>query len=183
MKFNNRSNTPHKIGDKVIWDNRSPAVECTILMNILSSFQQTYVLASKRGPNAADFQGYWNLICGYLDWDETGSDAIIREVWEEVGLNLREMMTSSGNVIVRNDLHSPWDVITNPWAHLQNVSLRYGIYFISEGFPKLSTKNNEVDGEVSELLWMPIQDINKYKWAFDHNQVIRNYLEINKIKM
>jgi hypothetical protein len=70
--------------------------------------------------------------------------------------------------------------------HLQNVSLRYGIYVESKSLPELpelNTKNNEVSGEVSDLLWMPIQEINNYKWAFNHNEVIKRYLKINKIKI
>ena len=180
MIFNNRNNAPYKVaGGKIIYDNRSPTVEGIILTKNIDGF--IYVLGSKRGPGAADYQGYWNLIAGYLDWDETGSEAIIRETWEEAGLNLPKLLFN--NQIIRNDLYYPWNIVSNPKVHLQNVSLRYGIYVISKKLPELNTKNNEVSGEVSDLLWMPIQEINNYKWAFNHHEIIRIYLKINKIKI
>jgi len=183
MIFNNRNNAPYKVGGgKIIYDNRSPAVEGVILIKNINGF--VYILGSKRGPNAADYQGYWNLIAGYLDWNETGSEAIIRETWEEAGLNLHKLL--SNNQIIRNDLYYPWNIASDPKMHLQNVSLRYGIYVESKSLPELpelNTKNNEVSGEVSDLLWMPIQEINNYKWAFNHNEVIKRYLKINKIKI
>ena len=46
------------------------------------------VLASERGEEAADFQGFWNCPCGYLDFDETAANAARRECYEETGVNL-----------------------------------------------------------------------------------------------
>jgi 8-oxo-dGTP pyrophosphatase MutT (NUDIX family) len=44
-------------------------------------------LIEKRGNKPdLDSKGKWCLPCGYLDWDESGSDAARRELWEEVGL-------------------------------------------------------------------------------------------------
>jgi NADH pyrophosphatase NudC (nudix superfamily) len=50
-----------------------------------------YILLVKRGEACPDFQGDWCLPCGYLDWDETLYQAMIREVYEETGLYLSEL--------------------------------------------------------------------------------------------
>ena len=53
------------------------------------------VLANKRGEGTPDFQGMWNMPCGYLDFNETTAEAVIREVYEETGVRLTSY--TSGN--------------------------------------------------------------------------------------
>ena len=94
MKFNNRPNICHNIPAKtetglettrILWESRSVAVVCVVLL--WKPFcKEPWVLVSQRGPNSADYQGLYNVVCGYLDWDETGFEAVLRETWEEVGL-------------------------------------------------------------------------------------------------
>lgn len=179
MDFKNRPNESYVVetspgSQKLVWESRSTAVNLVILMN--NGIAEDHVLVSQRGPNAADYQGKWNVIAGYLDWDETGPEAAIRECWEEVGFNLPEFMKNGA--VLKNNLDQPWHVKTDPSANRQNISLRYGVYLKADGkeFPWLSLKNNEVKGEVSTALWMPISDIDKHEWAFGHDQVIKDYL-------
>ena len=190
MKFNNRPNKKvieHLTGD-VYWYSRSVAVNGVIII-FLPGHKTPYVLVSRRGPNAADYQGKLNLVAGYLDWDETGTQALYREAWEEVGFDLESFAfpkegDASWYDLASNDLLNPWQVKTNPDnSDNQNVSLRYG--FICElkesKFPELTLDHNEVEGEVSEAWWMPVNEINKYEWAFNHDQVIKDYLARNNL--
>jgi radical SAM protein (TIGR01212 family) len=41
------------------------------------------VLGSERGEEAADYRGFWNCTCGYLDFNETTKEAALRELYEE----------------------------------------------------------------------------------------------------
>ena len=185
MKFTNRPNKLHKIGDKQVWESRSVAVNGVVLI-YLPGHQAPYVLASRRGPKSADFQGMMNVIAGYLDWDETGTQALYRETWEEVGLDLQEFAYPEKDgqdsaywyEVVRNDLDQPWHVKTLPSANRQNVSLRYGFAckMKTPKFPDLSLSNNEVEGEVSEAWWMPVTEIKYHQWAFGHDELIKEYL-------
>jgi len=196
-KFNNTENTPHKIIDlnrlkeilsdkpelydelirnsKLVWESRSVAVAATIMVQCKG---ERYVLIGKRGPNAADFQGHWNLICGYLDKDETLQEATEREVWEESGLDLDLL---KDNLIIDN-LSFPWRVHSHPTANRQNVTNHFACVAKVDELPKLSTDNNEIEGEIEELRWLPISEIDiPYKWAFGHDKVIKKYIElINK---
>lgn len=188
MKFNNRSNTLHKIGNKNIWESRSVAVNGVIVLYLflpasVSSNFRTYVLTSKRGPNAADHQGKYNLVAGYLDWDEDGRQALVRETWEETGLDLEAILDDPSYTIMESNLDSPWHVKTDPSANRQNVSLRYGVKIFSrkQSLPALSVENNEVVGEVEEPKWMLIDDIDKYEWAFGHDKVIKEYLRVDEL--
>jgi len=180
MEFKNRENPSHKIGDKIIWESRSVAVNLVVLI-VRNFYSDPYVLVSKRGPKAADYQDYYNLVAGYLDWDETGTDAVIRETWEEFGLNLPEIMKE--NTILRSNLEQPWHVKTDPASNQQNVSLRYGVKILTRkaNLPLLNIENNEIEGEVEDPQWMPLSKISNYKWAFDHDLLIKEYIKFLKL--
>jgi len=185
MKFNNRPNTPHKVGDRIIWESRSVAVNGVVILYVPGK-QVPYVLVSKRGPKSADYQGYMNLIAGYMDWDESGPEALYREAWEEVGLDLREFAYPEKNgqnsafldKVISNDLEQPWYVKTEPDENRQNISLRYGVALkMKESvLPELSLENNEVLGEVENAMWLPVNQLSNYSWAFEHDKVIKEYL-------
>ena len=88
--FKNRPNEMVTTTDgRKIWVSRSVAV-----VGIITCYSrnQRYFAIEKRGTAInLDKQGLWCLPCGYLDWDESGPDAIRREAWEEIGLNLEEL--------------------------------------------------------------------------------------------
>ena len=186
MEFKNKQNrliVEHLTG-KEYWHSRSVAVNGTIII-FVQGRPIPYVLVSERGPNSADFQGLLNVVAGYLDWDESGTEAIYRETWEETGLDLKALaypdddLSNVTSEVIRNDLENPWHVKTDPWtSNRQNVSLRYG--FIAALriplFPEVNLENNEVEGEVSKVWWMPVNEIDRYEWAFDHDKMIKDYL-------
>ena len=170
MKFKNRPNPVHKIGDKTVWESRSVAVNCVVVAGPITS---PYVLIGQRGKGTPEGVGLWNIPSGYLDYDESGTEAIYREVWEETGLDLQS------EKIIINNLLNPWYVNTHPGENRQNVSLRYGcvIGLIDSILPKLTSENAEPD-EVADLKWIPIFDVENYKFAFNHNIVIKQYINL-----
>ena len=185
MDFTNEQNKLFIVNEdgkeKELWDSRSVALDCVILAWTETS-EEPYVLISERGPAAADFQGYKNIVCGYLDRNETGTMGIIREVWEEVGINLIQLDEELETI---NDLEQPWYVNTDPSSNRQNVSLRYGICILVntiDELPETSTENNEKEGEVTNIEWIPFKDVDNYKWAFNHNNLIKEYLDFVLIK-
>lgn len=173
-KFNNRPNIEHNINGNIVWESRSVAINLVIINYVDDNI---YVLASKRGPNAADFQGKMNIIAGYMDWDESGKEAVFRETWEEVGIDLEKLIKKE--IIIKRHIEQPWYVKTDPHtSNKQNISLRYGIIFVMDKLPKLTVENNEIEGEVDSPIWLPLKEIDNYEWAFNHDQVIKDYFNL-----
>lgn len=46
------------------------------------------VLLIRRGPGARNEQGLWATPGGAVEWDETPAEAVVREVWEECGIEI-----------------------------------------------------------------------------------------------
>lgn len=183
MKFKNTPNKSHKIGDKTIWQSRSVAVNCVIVVTDPSISNEPFVLISKRGTGAPDFQGFWNVISGYLDNDETTSEACVRETWEETNINLYSLLSMKENdrfYIVRNDIEKEWETSSDITNNRQNVSFHYGIDFVMDNFInklELSDKNSEPN-EIADIKWIPVSKIGDYKFAFEHDKLIKKYLSL-----
>lgn len=145
---------------KTAWISRSVAVSGFVFCKDQKG--KWYILANQRGKGTPDYQGYWNSICGYLDYDENANEAIQREVREETGLSLR-----SSNFI-------PYFINSNPKENRQNVTIRF--YKILDGditnWMNFSTDKMEKD-EVANIRWIPIDEIENYVWAFNHNELIK----------
>ena len=155
-------NFPLRYKGKTIWFSR--AVATTLLAFGYDKNQRLHVLANKRGKGCPDFQGYWNVICGYLEFNHTGEQNCKKECEEETGLLINE-----------DDIHF-LGVTTSPKENKQNVSLRY--YTI---LPKSIEEYNfdlskmEKD-EVDDVKFIPIDEIDNYDWAFNHLNLIKNNL-------
>lgn len=148
---------------KRYWISRSVAVS---LFLFIRDGKEIYVLSNKRGKGSADFQGLWNCPCGYLDFDETGEEAAVREVREETGyiLDSKEI-----------DLHK---VITCPSQNHQNVTLRY---VCEKDISELKILAGDFGGEeeeeeVEEVKLINIKDVDNYEWAFGHKEIIKEIL-------
>lgn len=170
MKFNNRQNTSivTKEGAEH-WLSRSVAVTVSIL---LIQNNQPYILINQRGPGVPDFTGYWNLVCGYLDYDETIQEAAIREVWEECGVNAIELMQASEAVF----FDPPWDVNSSPKYSKQNVTTHHGIVAKVEQLPAVSAEHNE-PGETSDIQWLKLEEVSKLDFAFNHKKRIELFIQ------
>jgi len=181
MKFNNRPNKEHKIGDKSIWESRSVAVNAVIIVTDTDFKTEPFVLISKRGPGAADYQGYWNIPAGYLDYDETTSEAMVREVWEETNVNLYSILKmdeDNKNYVVHDFITREWGTNSDITNNRQNVSFRYGIYFVMDDFINklhLSDKNSEPN-EIGEIKWIPLSKVDDYEFAFGHDKLIKEFV-------
>lgn len=177
MKFKNRKNFPHLVDGGVVWESRSVAV--VGLYIIIDNDENEYVLATRRGKGMPDHQGKMNLICGYLDWDENSYEAVLRETWEESGFDVKKYLKTFK--VLNNDLKEPWSVNSNPVKPTQNVTLRHGLVLkMSENdeLPELTTKYNETANESEDPMWIPIKDVYKYDWAFEHDKLIQDYLSL-----
>jgi len=122
-----------------------------------------HVLASERGKGAADFNGLWNCPCGYLDHNETTRQCAAREMLEETGIGISE---EAIKFISYED-----DPVK---ANHQNITFRFGAYDpenVIERLSKFSRKRSEKN-EVGKIKWIPLNEIDKYQWAFGHKTLI-----------
>ena len=153
-------------GTKGPWFSRSVAVATAVL---IQDNGQWYVLANERGTGTPDYQGYWNLPCGYLDYNETAENAAMREVYEETGIRCEN---------IKNIGHS-----TSPNENRQNVCF-YFISFLSGSINDYRfSKDNMEEGEVGGIKWVPLSDADSVKWAFDHDQIIEKIKNRYSYKM
>ncbi|MDD5648858.1 MAG: NUDIX hydrolase [Candidatus Nanoarchaeia archaeon] len=164
--FENKPNTEYKVGGKTIWESRSVAVVGVILAQWN---KKVYTLIEKRSKNMPDSPGKWCLPCGYLDWDETGYEALIREFYEETSLYLPNYK----NQLLFNNDEQPFFVNTDPSENRQNVSLSYITIFDfleEKSLPLeiLNFKNSEID----EIKWVELLDLIEYDFAFNHEERI-----------
>lgn len=177
--FNNRKNQPVEIpGGETIWNSRSCAVVAQICLYNQSD-RNWYILLGKRGSGTPDFQGFWGLPCGYLDWDESLCEAVIREVWEECGLFLPSLSSHPNFLYSDSSLVSPEPFSDAPWSITdrtdnakQNISMHYAVLVGWNGaLPELSdafADPNEVDG----LEWVEMTKATELELAFGHQKRI-----------
>lgn len=169
MQFKNRPNRRIVHEGREYWISRAMAVVAIV---ITETPEQRYVLLGKRGKGTPDFQGYWCLPCGYLDWDESGTEAVLRELYEETGLEVPADHAGQ--------LAQPWQIDTNYSgynAEKQNVTMRYALRFQAENAGSLPPVNNlhcEPD-EVDEVQWVPLEKAIKMDLAFRHQNLIKEY--------
>lgn len=168
--FKNRPNKFHKDKDgKAFWESRSVAVEAVVFAIY---GEHAYVLIEKRSAKMMDSPGLWCVPCGYLDYDESGWEAIVRELYEETGLDVEAYNAS----IIATNNRQPFGVITDPRQNRQNVVLEYCIVMdfnkSMQKFPDyVSSYKNK---EIAEIRWMPFDDRtnSEYVWAFNHDERI-----------
>ena len=147
---------------KQIWDGR---YGCVVSIVFSGKPDGTIcVLANKRGPGCPKEVGKWNMPCGFIDAG-TGRENASREVFEETGILIDpEEFREIGTKVDNED---------------RNITVRYiaGV----EGLPEpaaISDLTGEPN-EVEEIKWIPLHEILKYEWAFDHDKIIIGI--VNKI--
>jgi 8-oxo-dGTP diphosphatase len=173
--FKNRKNYgPIQGPDREYWLGRSTAVVALIVGYTNWS---PYILISRRGSEAYDNIGKWCLPCGYLDWDESGSDAAKREAWEEVGVDVDDIQARKH--ILSASFDQPWRVKTDPSENRQNISLVYGLKFGDnvDDITPIANNVGDTKNEVSDALWMPYGELKKYDFVYGHDTLIKTYIE------
>lgn len=148
-----------KNGKPSAWFSRSVAVATAVLLN---DNGQWYILANERGSGTPDYHGYWNLPCGYLDYNETAEEAAMREVYEETGIRCQN---------IKNVGHS-----TSPNENRQNVCFFFVSFLEGSVDDYPFSKDNMEKDEVGGIRWVPVEDAVNVKWAFDHDGIIERIL-------
>ena len=72
-----------------LWSGRYCAVTGIVMRYIYNPVlgkNDVYVLANLRGPGTPDYQGYWNMPCGFLERNESGEQGVAREILRNVDL-------------------------------------------------------------------------------------------------
>lgn len=178
--FRNRPNRPIPTPEgETIWHSRSVALVGEVCAyNPIN--QQWYVLLVKRGAGTPDFQGYWCLPCGYLDWDESLTEGLLREVFEECGLFLPALSMHSHFKGSHSSLTTPHFQQAMPWSisdgtknNKQNISMHYAVFFAWQHheLPMLSDAHCEPN-EVAGIQWTPLDEAKEMTLAFNHQERI-----------
>lgn len=171
MKFKNTPNRCLNVDGQEYWISRSVTVLGII---IVTDGEQGYVPLGRRGTALPDEVGKWGLPGGYLDFDETVGEALIREVWEELGLNLLELQTSYH---FQGSLADPYMISSAPLRR-QNVTLRFSALFEGDRPTELPALNPQVPvSEVETARWVPLTEALKMDLAFRHQDAIHHCLE------
>lgn len=169
-KFPSTPNRCVIVDGEEIWISRSVTV-LAILVVICAG--KAYVPLNKRGPDLPSEVGKWGLAGGYLDYDETIGGALMREVWEELGLDLEELQAHHRLV---GSLDQPSLVFSEP-QRSQNVTMHYPLMvFLNEG-AELPVLNPQVSkGEVTDVDWFPLEIVLEMELAFRHQDSLRRCL-------
>lgn len=161
---------------KEYWISRSVAV-VGIVVGLNKEGDIKSFLVSRRGPGCPDFVGSWACTCGYLDWNETTEEAVIRELKEELGLEIKD-----------KDFRILWEIVTDPNKDpKQNIIFRYVISkpqeeleeFVRTFNPDTKSRGGE-ENEVDEVKLVNVTEFNDYSWAFNHDKVMLNVYEYFK---
>jgi len=166
--FKNKGNEEVELKDgRKVWLSRSPAVVAVILGMEIGS-DNIYVLTEKRSA-MMDEGNKWAVISGYMDWDENGMEAIVRETYEETSFHIPQYK----NRLVFDNEGNPFYVHTDPKTDAkQNVSLSYIFIYEFDKLPREVEKFK--DKEISEVKWMEISEVFQIEkqWAFNHDERI-----------
>lgn len=155
------NNFPVQYENKTYWISRSVAVSNFIFNKINDKW---YILANKRGSGTPNYQGFWNVPCGYLDFDETTKEAACREVFEETG------------IVVNPSLINLWSYDDDPKSSSQNITFNFFGFLYKNQEVSVSDRGGEIN-EVEQVKWIPIKDISNYKWAFNHDKIITEMIK------
>lgn len=183
MIFNNRENECVELTDgRKVWLSRACAVVASVYIKDISD-GNWYVAMVKRGEGLPDEVGKWVMPCGYLDWNETLSDASKREVYEETGLNIDA---------IRNNLdykycddyveEQPSLVTSNPNGDAkENVSHHFVLAGEFNKLPEFDINLIDPKGECADIKWIKFSDLvsmeeNK-QIAFGHYHIISEFAE------
>jgi 8-oxo-dGTP pyrophosphatase MutT (NUDIX family) len=141
----------------------------------LDAVGKMHVLVTKRSGSMMDEPHKLCVPCGYLDWDETTYQGMIREVYEETSLYLEKYK----DFIIFDNNKKPFFIQDSPSNNRQNVSFMFVTFLdfhnAMDKFPvdisKFKTK------EIEFVDWMHVHDIYNTvedEWAFKHNDVIKH---------
>lgn len=113
-----------------------------------------YILLVLRGTEP--YKNYWSLSGGHIDPFETVEHAVVREIKEEVGLDLiPEFLFYFDEIISEQNIHAVVNVFTG----------------------EATGKIKLMEGEILDSKWVAIDDALKMELAFFHRDIIEKYVE------
>jgi len=138
------------------------------------------VLIAKRSNKMLDEPNKVGIPCGYLDWNETLYEAMMREVYEETSLYLPDYE----KYLLFNNNKQPFLVKDDPKRDKrQNISHLYvNVYDFRDHQDKFPVDVEEFScKETTWVKWIKYVDflntIEDYKWAFNHDETIKTALQ------
>jgi 8-oxo-dGTP pyrophosphatase MutT (NUDIX family) len=157
---------------------RAVAVVGVVFISIVGDNMR--VLVTKRSEKMRDEAGKYGVPCGYLDWNETLYDAMVREVYEETSLYL----PNYEEFLVTNNNKKSFTVHDKPTDNRQNVShIFLSVYDFNKNVSNVPTEiESYKDKETAEVMWMSLLEFyqkydTEYSWAFNHNETIKDALK------
>src|SRR6056297_840407 len=118
------------------------------------------IILIKRGR--APYKGFYAIPGGFIDWDETAEEAVIRELKEETNLNIKV-----------KDFLNYYDSIKRD-KDRRTISLVFVCELIDE--------NKARDGDdASDFKWFTINELPEL--AFDHEKIINDYKNYREEKL
>lgn len=179
MQFRNTPNQCITHQGKEYWMSRSVTV-LGILFFVVGQptkenlIENTYVPLGLRGIALPDEVGKWGLPGGYLDYDETVGEALLREVWEELGINLLALRQQYP---FKGSLEQPYYVFSDP-IRRQNVTLRFPAMFFVDDFEQLPALLPKVaEDEVAQTDWVTVETALSMELAFGHETIVDHCLK------
>ena len=113
------------------------------------------VLIIKRSNKNEEGYEKWALVGGFIDYSESAKKAVLREVFEEVGLELKDPSFLNYYDDFNRDNRK------------RNISLVFEMKF------KGSVNINKE--EVSGFKWVSKKDFKNHNYAFDHKKILEDY--------
>lgn len=110
------------------------------------------LLIHRTGKN---FNGYWGLVSGMVEWNEEVKDALKREVKEEIGVEI-EGIRYTGRYYDRVGRHPSKTVICLPH------------------FCKIKSGIPSAVSECDEVRWFKGAEIRKMELAYDHKKMLED---------
>lgn len=155
------------------WVSRSIAVVGVVFAKIKG---KEFVLVGQRSKHMMDEPNKHGVPCGYLDWNETIHEALVREIYEETSLYLPDYQE-----FIVNDNTVPIRIKDHPSLNRQNVSFVFMTYLdFGDNFDAFPSKIIDYrDRETAEVKWMDLAELydggfDKYQWAFNHDETIKS---------
>ena len=167
-------NFPVIVEGETYWVSRSVATAGFVFSRLDGEF---YVLANRRGSGTPDFQGFWNCPCGYLDYNESLTDSCIREILEETGIDMG-ICISRGAKLLRIGINE------GLYTEKQNITFRFMFLDMTgNAISQVLTDKYSERHEVDDIKWINIKNVDNYKWAFNHDKIIKHCINtfINNI--
>jgi 8-oxo-dGTP diphosphatase len=113
------------------------------------------LLLEKR--NNEPFKGKWCIPGGHIDFGEGVEDAVKREVEEETGYRVTEAEF--------------FGYYTEYYPRLKWHAVALIFHTAVEGNPRRQ------EAEVQEMAWFTPEDLHKLEFAFEHERILRDYLD------